>query len=486
MVSRRTDEPLLNGWLVVCFLLAIPIVYLFGDQIYAGIGIAINFIGGTFMASAAALMRWLLWPLNSPATLGGVLFVLFVALPILLLILFLTLVFLVPLAIVFFILNWLITGTGGQLHTVVHFVLDVGLVCLFGAFLYGVFFPLVWLALAPVLAQTFGEIVFQRVRQRVYGERPRFGRPAYLLVSLLSLGFGGVRLLAPVAEQGAQAWRAEVHEVYFPPTPTPNPWPKRVAVPRKQLVRTGITVADKSQEIAISSNAHVFFKIGDEPKWTFVRGNSGGDYFSHARTGEVLLYGGDEAATVVIAQPEFRGRRWLAPGETMRVGVWVDKEMKFAWCGGPEISFRTTRGGRPSSDWGPSSSWGFADCMPAAWYVAGGHGWPVPGAGLLEVKAGKEASWFNFLTVIPSGQWVHVPPTRLTDSGIPVRRGDRIRVAAGREAMYWLSSDGGELLIGAKHYREETVSRAGTVRLKGGVVDSDATVTVVARGPEWK
>lgn len=68
-----------------------------------------------------------------------------------------------------------------------------------------------------------------------------------------------------------------------------------------------------------------------------------------------------------------------------------------------------------------------------------------------------------------------------------MRRGDRVRVAdTGREAIYWVTTQSGEVVVAAEHYREETVAKAGTVRLKGGILDSWATVTVLARGPEWK
>jgi hypothetical protein len=110
----------------------------------------------------------------------------------------------------------------------------------------------------------------------------------------------------------------------------------------------------------------------------------------------------------------------------------------------------------------------------------------APASGFLEIRAGTTPSWFTFLSATPPQEWFRLPAGQLVDTHVAVRPGDRVRVAAGGEAIYWLNSRGEDAVIYGNHYREEAVGKSGTVRLKGGLLNSAATVTVLARGSGWK
>ena len=196
-MGARTEEPIIGGWRAICFVIAIPIVYFIGNDVYAAVGILSNLSAQGFMTSTMSIVRSFAPPTQGAPSLGAILFGLLVAVPVCLIILVVGLVILLPLVLVFYVVQWLITSTGGVIPGVFHLALDAGLVFLFGAFLYGEVFPLAWLVVEPLLAHTLGEIAFQRVRHRIYGEHPRFAQPIYLLVTILSFGAGGTRFFSP-------------------------------------------------------------------------------------------------------------------------------------------------------------------------------------------------------------------------------------------------------------------------------------------------
>jgi len=232
-----------------------------------------------------------------------------------------------------------------------------------------------------------------------------------------------------------------------------------------------------------------FFKVGDERQWTFVRENSKDrqtPFLSHGRTGEILLYGGDEHATVHVGRPEYRGRQWLAAGETFTLRVWAEAEATIWYCGGDDLYLRTLQNGKPSSAWQRIGGRGM--CEIGQGYI--GHSVPggakAPGEGFIEVKAGKEVSWFKFLDrVTPPDHYYRLPAGKIVDTKIQLRPGDLFRITAGREAIYTIESRR-ERLVSAKQYQDQTAGSTGSLQLKAGLLDSEATVTVLARGTRWK
>jgi len=483
MASATSDEPMLSGWQVACYAIVAPFVYFFEQQIYEAmyiVGHALVLIPRTiFLQGAGAFFH------GDMPFFPGVFFALAI-IAVGLILVVAGVVVMIPGMLVYFLAT-----NPGPLRDIA----DIAVVWLLGTFLYGTVFPLLWLVLAPLLAHTVGEITYQQLRESVFGDEARLTEPLYLIVALVCIAFGVARSLAPTVQAGEVAWHNAREETFNPPVPTPNPWPKRFEVPAKQTVRTGIMFTEKDQEIYVARSAHVFLKIGEMGQWTFLHRNWDGQtwdpktavYFSLARTGEVLLFGGDENAVVFIGEPTSYGRHWLAPGETLRVAVWTDAGTTIWWCGGDQVSLRTVRDGRPSSQWSFIGSRG--DCESGRGYV--GHTLPdgaeAPGSGFLEVKAGgAHPSWFNFLSATPKGKWFHITAGQALDTGVPVRPGDDVNVTAGAEPIYWLSSHGGEFVIPANQAYHEIVSTTGTVRLKGGLLDSGATVTVLARGQNWK
>jgi hypothetical protein len=277
-----------------------------------------------------------------------------------------------------------------------------------------------------------------------------------------------------------------MNEVYFPPTPTPNPWPKRFTVAAKAIVRTGVLIPNKNDEFLVHSDHHVFVWIGDgrESGRTLVRGRSPTSEpvsLGFALTGELMLQGGDELAHVEVFQPEYNWHTWLRPGETYKSNTWVQTDESWTFCGAGAFSYRTLSGGHAS---------GWTSLGDANGPCDGCFGGDTPVmAGLIELKADRVSCIrvSNTVTRQPKEYSFSVPAQRIVDSKIPVRRGDLVRVSVNStEALYWLTTRNGEVVIPGQHYREETTATAGTVHLKGGLFGSAAKVTVIARGSEWK
>jgi len=464
MSSWREEDPAARAWRLTCYALAVVFLYFFRIDLYMALAAVLGFLpalSGYFYASRPSP--------DSP----------FWVYPVLLIVALIILVIILPFLIPALILLWLAQHEDNPLH----FVLDAGLVVLLGSFLHGVLFPLLWRCAAPLIAHTVGEFTYQRVNERVLGKRPRFTQPLYLSVAVLCLLLGIVRLVGPAVKAGGQAWRQAVERELHPPTPVPPVWPKRFTVPAKTTVRTGIILTDKSQEIFLWRTTHVFLSIGDGPRFFFRRNTNSKDtpWFSVVRTGEILLHGADEESVVTIGEPRPPFRTWLAPGDSLRVPVWIEAGAMIWYCGSGDLTFRNGKGA-----WQPLGS--RLPCEVGYGYI--GHslseGAKAVNSGVLEVKNGKDIGWFKYLGFWPKEHRLRLPAGRVVDSGVAVRPGDRVRVAAHDEALYFLSQDSGELLIPPQHYREEAISQQGTIKVKGGTVPGDATVTVVVRGPEWK
>lgn len=191
--SRATGKRL-SPWQLICFALAVPIVYTFEQYFFEAV--TAFFYGTKWLALAPFRV-----PVSNlfPETDSVILALLVFAIAVVIFVLgvIMLVIALVVTAITIppgFIAYWLATHPGPP-----RYVLDIGLVWYVGMFLYGVMFPLLWQAIAPLIALTLGELAFQRAKLRVYGERPRYSQPFYLIIAISGLLIGGARLIAPVA-----------------------------------------------------------------------------------------------------------------------------------------------------------------------------------------------------------------------------------------------------------------------------------------------
>lgn len=76
-----------------------------------------------------------------------------------------------------------------------RFLAYAGSAYLLSLFLYGVVFPLVWKAIAPILAFTVGEYYYQKCRRMLYGDKGiRLRQPLYLTVAVVMISTGIWRL----------------------------------------------------------------------------------------------------------------------------------------------------------------------------------------------------------------------------------------------------------------------------------------------------
>jgi hypothetical protein len=508
MASRNaSDDPLLNQWLGVCCLLAVPLVYYFGNDIYAAVGILIAKGTDLFGSTGLGLVKSL-WDPSHPTgefTFKTFLLVLFVGLPVAILSLVVLIVVGLPLAIVGWIMRWLVTGSSGPLHTIVHLACDALLLLLFGSCLYLIVFPVLWVVASPVLAATFGDLTYQRLRARVYGERPRFARPLSLLVGLLSLGFGTARLLLPVVEHGAAAWRAQVKAVYFAPTPPPPAWPKTFVVPAGQIVRTGVVVHEKDEvgmtttahlKVGLSGSSHtpILFPKSEPASRTDCfagvpnMGTCRSKYFVFFELGTLTFYGGDETATVQVGRPGSLQRFWFThQGETYKLDTeWFDSGDSFSYRCGASLNFRLVSASH-ATPWREltvgNNNIGYA-------YNESGLTEKIPrgASGRLEVRASSTVpTWFHYSGISREAWRYTVHPEALTDTGIRVRPGDRFSVHVLQwDHPFYLMRRSGPYLLHAGNNWIESVDYDGTIRLKGGLTGSEALVHIESRGPGWR
>lgn len=479
MADRNSNEPIFSGWQVACYVIAAAIVYFFDEQLYQAVciigativngpGMMLARFADGFMRSGMPIFPGIFYAL---AMMVGALIMLVVAL-----------VVVPPVAAAY----WLAMHPG-----LPRYILDVGLVWLLGTFLYGTIFPLLWTVLAPIVAATLGEITYQRLRHRVFGDRLRLGQPLYLIVALLCLAFAATRLLAPAVQTGQTAWH-DMREGVF--NPTPLPWPKTFTVGAGQMLRTGITVGEKN-EVKMTTTAHLKFGLTPpeaDPTVFRKTDSSGRDcyagspwygvcravYFVFFHRGELTLFGGDDAATVQVWEPGSVGRYWfLRKGEVYTVRDWFDPGDHFTYCGGNGLSFRVV-GVSKSSPWQELSA-----AFP---YSASAQEVPRPGAGHLEVRADAVPTWFAYYSVRREYWQYTVNAERLVDTGIRVRRGDSFSVQViQQEPLYLMRSSGPYLLHPGKSWLE-SADYDGTIRLKGGLTRSEASVHIETRGMGWK
>ena len=224
----KHTEP--SAWQVACYALAVPIVYLFGQQF-------LELLYVTLMA-LFIIPCWLLFHvLPTPSQLAdfgmpdsqhhsllGALLLIPVALLVMLLKLAVIVTFgLIGLAymLVLAIPAWVLTWTIDHPLTPPWFAAAVGLVWLSGTFLYGVGFPFLWRAAEPLLAHTLGEITFQRARQRIYGVGMRLDQPLYLMVAVVVLSAAAVRVVEPLIGPVQDYWRVLPIKLPFA---TPRNW----------------------------------------------------------------------------------------------------------------------------------------------------------------------------------------------------------------------------------------------------------------------
>lgn len=502
-----TKDNEVTTWQFICCLLAVPVVYFFAQYFYEAV--AITFRGvGLLIGHLFQTMTPVIESLTSGrcAGLGDCLarlvFYLVVVVPVVLLFaavaFVLAAVVAVGVLIPYGIAYWLATHPGPP-----RYLLDVVLVWYVAMFLYGVLFPFLWRLTEPLIAHTLGEIAFQRARARVYGTRPRYAQPLYLGIGLMGLISGGAYLTAPIgttaAATVATGWHRVSDPVFRPATPTPRIWPKVFTVPPRTRVETGIVLPTANSEVPLATSAHVFAAVGRNtaflwktradlpqgcvaPHWREEADRCAFGLWGFATTGELVLSGGDEFATVNVYQPRQYDRLWLAPGVVHKVERWADRGSTFYHCGGRGLRYRSVRRARTTA-WSDLRERTPCEVGPGAIGHSVPQGVEVPGDGFVEVTA-TTLTWFKFLTITPpASRWFDVRAGRTVDTKIPVRPGDQVRIAAGREAIY----AGAELrLVAGKHYIEEFATAAGTVRVKGGILDSMVQVTVLARGPGWK
>lgn len=186
---------------VVCWIIAVPIVYAFSS--YLGeIVMGLSFGLGEFAGSTVVgVQRHFLSPEVSPMIVYGqkggfANFLLVIALGILGLVFFLALfigllIVLVPLM--------LIGSIGGILAASVwpvSLVLDAILVWFIGLLLYAYVLPVLWRIAEPIIAITLGELAYQRARARFLGTKPHYAQPFYLTLAAVAVLGVGLRLAA--------------------------------------------------------------------------------------------------------------------------------------------------------------------------------------------------------------------------------------------------------------------------------------------------
>lgn len=475
----------ISSGLLVCCAVSLCLVFVFRAEVHVTTVMVLGFIRDgmkpMFIGWYQQFIRWLDGPQSSLVKILAALLMIAVGLAGALLML--------PLVVVAIIVDLL--GIGGYVDALFLFGFDIVLGLALGAFTYGIVLPAVWMILEPLLALTLAELVYQRLRARMTGVRPRYRQPLYLMAGLFCLAFGAVRLAFPVVGAVQAEWQAAARDLY-PPTPTPNPWPKRFTVAPNQTVKTGIVVNDQNLEFFVHPSKHVFVRL-DKTSEAFkgsgeflIRGRrpeSNAEMFA-GWTGEVVLRGADEQATVVIFEPQYHGRRWLQAGETFRTGTWIAEDEKFAYCGGWYLSYRTTSKAG-SSAWRDLPKMGSRDWFE--FYCK--DSWEAPRRpGIIEFKALYRTWVADSGTVKPyrDAKLVDVPAQRVVSSGVTVRPGDQVRVTAIDEPVYYVVPRAEDQLIPRGRYSDVTVNYTGAVQVKGGVVDSRATVLLVARGPNWK
>jgi hypothetical protein len=486
----KDETPLLNAWQLVCCALAVPVVYYFEQYFYEAIVLII---------SAAGYVLTL--PMHVPASdiLPGldphdpILFTLLVKLPLMLVIALACIVFALAVIAVGLVLlvpwglaYWLATHPGPP-----RYLLDLILVWYVGLFLYGVLFPLVWRLTEPLIAHTLGEMAFQRARARVYGTRPRYAQPLYLVIALVGLIAGASRALVPATGPVAAAYHQVADPVF---RPTPPAWPKVFHVAPGKVVATGIPIPG-GEELGFHSTAQVVVHFGSvaatriAPSSTsqhagpclvpaFSTDRCSVQWTGTPERADLVLAAGPAAATVTVYGPAQRTtRRWLAPAESYTPStIWFDKEDVLLHCTGPGVSYRV-RSAQGFSSWqslNPSRS-----CSTDPNHLKPSD--YTPKAGHVELRAGPAATWVQTIGVERATRhvWFQDGP----DTKIPIRPGDRFRVAANGSAL----KIDGTGTVPAHKTIDITASRRGTIHIRPvNPWYNFAQVTILERGPQWK
>ena len=210
----RDQREVLNGWQVACYVLAVPLVYWFAQYFYEAILVvswALTSSIGIAGEATGKGLRGFFDDMGRDAGLVGRLLLVPVALVAVVIWLILALIWgliLLVFGVVAWTALWLVRSPGPPRY----FLFPI-LVWFVGTFLYGTVFPLLWRVVEPALANTLGEMAFQRARERVFGIRPRYGQPLYLAVAAVTLLAGGLRILAPVLWMTDAEWGALVATV---------------------------------------------------------------------------------------------------------------------------------------------------------------------------------------------------------------------------------------------------------------------------------
>lgn len=490
--------PAFDARQVACFAVAVPLVYYYDHLVYeAMVGLYLvltKFVN--WVANSPPSVWW--WDnairafaekrLSAPVSvlyviacaLFGV-FILLVVIPILLAVG-------IPYAI--------IRALFAAYPTPTKFGVDAMLVAFVGISLRAIVIPLLWMALAPLLAATVGEIRHQHLREKVHGEPARLRQPTYLLVGIVLFTAGMVRLSAPVIETVQQRWRENVSLAAFPPTPTPTvppEWPKNFTVLPKQKVKTGVKLKNKNQEVLIHADKHLFVYLNNGQR-TLLEGRdfkSPADRFHFAATGEIIFEGGDEPAIAHVFEPKNEGRLWLNKGDVIRTRTWVARDETFRWCGGWGLAYRTVSQDG-ASDWADlKEKWTTHDRDGGQFECKSLYETLLDSparSGFVEFRA-RYRTWLNEsspVAVNREEKAFEVPAETVFDTEIEVRKGDQVRISSKAEALYAIDSSGQELLIRSGYFRVLEYKSRGTVRLKGGVKKSNAVVLLEARGSDWK
>lgn len=308
--SRRSISFAVTPWHGVCFALAVPIVFFFEQYIFEGftaLSLLPMWIFGTGLDAAGRSFQSLA-PGSSSGTesIGTAI----IAIPLLLLMLvvwivvgLIALAIFVPLGIVCFstwsLFSWLASNPGLPRH-----LLSLIFVWYVGLFLYGVAFPLLWKALEPWLAHTLAELTYQRARARIFGDRPRYRQPLYLLVGSLALFIAvadvGTAAGLVAGRAADSAWKQEVTARFFP---RPPEWPKTITVPAHRSVPTGVQVGGSETAVAFHSAEEVQVSVTDTGNRWGIHGQNSDEqtaWITFPGSGELYLHGGATAATVTI------------------------------------------------------------------------------------------------------------------------------------------------------------------------------------------
>lgn len=374
LFPKNAPDPL-NGWQLTCYALAVPIVYLAWPVFIEGTAYLIGQIAflkgfGALRAIMGGIQKILLpedyIQMPSDPTFGE----LIVSVITNIIGLVIRVILYIPFGILGFLLGMTLLILFGlpadaleqciiHVDTPLRFIPAALFVWFVGAFLYGVFSPLLWAVVSPILAATAGEVVYQRARARLYGaDVARLRKPLYLTLAVASLLIGFGRFSAPpardVAENLQESWIENISAVFTPP-----PWPARIQVGPREVVETGRWI-EPDHELRLWTDEDVFFRPSEGERYLL---KPKADRFSRntciagllwercrfyvwgwAEKSQIVLEGGAHAATVTIQEPVQARAHWFKQGETQRTTTQANPGDELYWCSGGKMQYRLVSG----------------------------------------------------------------------------------------------------------------------------------------------